>query len=84
MTKFKKTKLCSNVSIVRNSKLQILMQNLLSELEKKGMAKVQELRDSDSKQMIQSLQDIINDGNAEFYAANGRNMTYSEMRSTYG
>lgn len=60
------------------------MQNLLSELEKKGMAKVQELRDSDSKQMIQSLQDIINDGNAEFYAANGRNMTYSEMRSTYG
>jgi hypothetical protein len=60
------------------------MQNLLSELEKKGMAKVQELRDSDSKQMIQSLKDIINDGNAEFYAANGRNMTYSEMRSTYG
>lgn len=60
------------------------MQNLLSELEQKGMAKVQELRDSDSKQMIQSLQDIINDGNAEFYAANGRNMTYSEMRSTYG
>jgi len=48
------------------------------------MAKVQELRDSDSKQMIQSLKDIINDGNAEFYAANGRNMTYSEMRSTYG
>ena len=60
------------------------MQNLLSELEQKGMAKVQELRDSDSKQMIQSLQDIINDGNAEFYAATGRNMTYSEMRSTYG
>jgi len=60
------------------------MQNLLSELEQKGMAKVQELRDSDSKQMIQSLKDIINDGNAEFYAANGRNMTYSEMRSTYG
>ena len=60
------------------------MQNLLSELEQKGMAKVQELRDSNSKQMIQSLNDIINDGNAEFYAANGRNMTYSEMRSTYG
>ena len=60
------------------------MQNLLSELEQKGMAKVQDLRDSNSKQMIQSLNDIINDGNAEFYAANGRNMTYSEMRSTYG
>ncbi len=62
-------------------------QNLLSVLEKTGMEKVIELRDSKNKteeQVVQSLHDIINDGNAEFYAANGRNMTYSEMRSTYG
>jgi hypothetical protein len=59
----------------------------LSELEKTGMAKVIELRDSKNKteeQVVQGLHDIINDGNAEFYAAYGRNMTYSEMRSTYG
>lgn len=62
-------------------------QNLLSELEQTGMAKVNELRVSKNKteeQVVQGLQDIINDGNAEFYAAYGRNMTYSEMRSTYG
>jgi hypothetical protein len=59
----------------------------LSELEKTGMAKVNELRDSKNKteeQVVQGLHDIINDGNAEFYAAYGRNMTYGEMRSTYG
>lgn len=51
------------------------------------MAKVNELRDSKNKteeQVVQGLHDIINDGNAEFYAAYGRNMTYGEMRSTYG
>jgi len=59
----------------------------LSELEKTGMAKVIELCDSKNKteeQVVQGLHDIINGGNAEFYAAYGRNMTYSEMRSTYG
>ena len=59
----------------------------LSELEKTGMAKVNELRDSKNKteeQVVQGLHDIINDGNAEFYAAYGRTMTYGEMRSTYG
>jgi hypothetical protein len=60
---------------------------LLSDLEKTGMAKVIELRNSKNKteeQIVESLHDIINDGNAEFCAAYGRNMTYSEMRSTYG
>jgi len=60
---------------------------LLSDLEKTGMAKVIELCNSKNKteeQIVESLHDIINDGNAEFYAAYGRNMTYSEMRSTYG
>jgi hypothetical protein len=62
-------------------------QNVLSHLETTGMAKVAELFSSKNKtqeQVVQGLHDIINDGNAEFYAACGRNMTYCEMRSTYG
>jgi hypothetical protein len=77
----------STLDSMQQQQQQQQEQNLLSVLEKTGMEKVIELRDSKNKteeQVVQSLHDIINDGNAEFYAANGRNMTYSEMRSTYG
>ena len=31
-----------------------------------------------------TLLNIINEGNTQFHIANGRNMTYSEMRSMFG
>ena len=52
-------------------------------LEQDGMKKVEELFKTNNV-TENSLLNIINEGNDEFKSANGRNMTYSEMRSMFG
>lgn len=66
------------------SKLQIQQTpiNYLN-LEQDGMNKVEELFKTNNV-TENSLMNIINEGNDEFKSVNGRNMTYSEMRSMFG
>ena len=52
-------------------------------LEQDGMNKVEELFKTNNV-TENSLLNIITEGNDEFKSANGRNMTYSEMRSMFG
>ena len=52
-------------------------------LEQDGMHKVEELFNTNNVNE-NSLLNIINEGNDEFKSVNGRNMTYSEMRSMFG
>ncbi len=52
-------------------------------LEQDGMNKVEELFKTNNVN-DNSLMNIINEGNDEFKSVNGRNMTYSEMRSMFG
>ena len=52
-------------------------------LEQDGMNKVEELFKKNNV-TENSLLNIINEGNDEFKSVNGRNMTYSEMRSMFG
>ena len=52
-------------------------------LEQDGMNKVEELFKTNNVNQ-NSLLNIINEGNDEFKSVNGRNMTYSEMRSMFG
>ena len=52
-------------------------------LEQDGMNKVEELFKTNNV-TENSLLNIINEGNDEFKSVNGRNMTYSEMRSMFG
>ena len=52
-------------------------------LEQDGMNKVEELFKTNNV-TENSLMNIINEGNDEFKNVNGRNMTYSEMRSMFG
>lgn len=52
-------------------------------LEQDGINKVQELFKTNNV-TENSLLNIINEGNDEFKSVNGRNMTYSEMRSMFG
>jgi hypothetical protein len=52
-------------------------------LEQDGMNKVEELFKTNNVNE-NSLMNIINEGNDEFKSVNGRNMTYSEMRSMFG
>ena len=52
-------------------------------LEQDGMNKVEELFKTNNI-TENSLLNIINEGNDEFKSVNGRNMTYSEMRSMFG
>jgi len=52
-------------------------------LEKDGENRLNELINTNSL-TENSLMNIINDGNNEFKRANGRNLSYSELRSLYG
>jgi len=52
-------------------------------LEQEGMNMVQELLETNNVNE-NTLMHIINSGNDIFKDVNGRNMTYSEMRSLYG
>jgi len=56
---------------------------LMAHLEQEGERKVAELMRTDAVSE-KTLLNIIEQGNREFKAENGRNMTYSEMRSLYG
>ena len=56
---------------------------LLTVLEQEGERKVAELIKTNNVSE-ETLMAIINEGNDAFKSANGRNMTYSEMRSLYG
>jgi hypothetical protein len=55
----------------------------MKHLEEEGERKVDELMKSDNVSE-NTLLNIIDQGNDEFKAEHGRNMTYSEMRSLYG
>ncbi len=60
---------------------------LIKKLEKEGMEKTAELNSKeidDPNKMIQELTKIMTDGDKEFKEKTGRNMTYAEMRATYG
>jgi len=57
---------------------------LMEKLEKEGMDKVAGLSESGKAFDMNSLMDIINEGQDEFKKKEGRNMTYAEMRSLYG
>lgn len=52
-------------------------------LEQDGMNKVQKLMETNNVNE-DTLMAIIDGGNNQFLIANGRNMTYSEMRSMFG
>ena len=57
--------------------------NYYLNLEQDGMKKVEELFKTNNV-TENSLLNIITEGNDEFKSVNGRNMTYSEMRSMFG
>lgn len=59
------------------------LQELMSKLEKEGMQKVQNLHQTNSCN-IDTLTQIMKEGEEEFKQKTGRNMTYSEMRRMYG
>jgi hypothetical protein len=56
---------------------------VMAHLEQEGERKVAELMKTDNV-TEKTLLNIIEQGNHEFKAQHGRNMTYSEMRSLYG
>ncbi len=59
------------------------LQELMSKLEKEGMKKVQNLHNTNTCNM-DTLTQIMKEGEEEFKQKTGRNMTYSEMRRMYG
>ena len=64
------------------------LQKLMNKLEKEGENKVKELTKTeiinDPNKMIDSLLNIMKEGEKEFIQKTGKNMTYSEMRQMYG
>ncbi len=59
------------------------LQELMKKLEKEGMEKVQHLHHTNTCN-IETLDQIMKEGEEEFKEKTGRNMTYSEMRRMYG
>jgi hypothetical protein len=55
----------------------------MKKLEKEGMEKVQNLHNTNTCNM-DTLTQIMKEGEEEFKEKTGRNMTYSEMRRMYG
>jgi len=63
------------------------LQKLMNKLEKEGENKVKELMKTeinDPNKMIDSLLNIMKEGEKEFIQKTGKNMSYSEMRQLYG
>ncbi len=56
---------------------------VMKKLEKEGMQKVQKLHNTNTCNM-DTLTQIMKEGEEEFKQKTGRNMTYSEMRRMYG
>jgi hypothetical protein len=59
------------------------LNELMKKLEKEGMEKVQNLHNTNTCNM-DTLTQIMKEGEEEFKQNTGRNMTYSEMRRMYG
>lgn len=59
------------------------LNELMKKLEKEGMDKVQNLHKTNTCNM-DTLTQIMKEGEEEFKQKTGRNMTYSEMRRMYG
>jgi hypothetical protein len=59
------------------------LNELMKKLEKEGMQKVQNLHNTNTCNM-DTLTQIMKEGEEEFKQKTGRNMTYSEMRRMYG
>ncbi len=59
------------------------LNELMKKLEKEGMQKVQKLHESNTCNM-DTLTQVMKEGEEEFKQKTGRNMTYSEMRRMYG
>ena len=59
------------------------LNELMKKLEKEGMDKVQNLHNTNTCNM-DTLTQIMKEGEEEFKQKTGRNMTYSEMRRMYG
>ena len=59
------------------------LNELMKKLEKEGMEKVQQLHHTNTCNM-DTLTQIMKEGEEEFKQKTGRNMTYSEMRRMYG
>ncbi len=59
------------------------LNELMKKLEKEGMEKVQKLHNTNTCNM-DTLTQIMKEGEEEFKQKTGRNMTYSEMRRMYG
>lgn len=64
------------------------LKKLKLHLEKEGEQKVKELTVSEianeSTKMLESVKNIMKDGEKEFVKKTGRRMTYAEMREIYG
>jgi hypothetical protein len=64
------------------------LKKLKLHLEKEGGQKVEQLTTSDmiedSTKMLESVKNIMKDGEKEFVKKTGRRMTYAEMREIYG
>ena len=59
------------------------LNELMKKLEKEGMEKVQNLHKTNTCNM-DTLTQVMKEGEEEFKQKTGRNMTYSEMRRMYG
>jgi flagellar motor switch protein FliG len=59
------------------------LNEVMKKLEKEGMQKVQKLHNTNTCNM-DTLTQIMKEGEEEFKQKTGRNMTYSEMRRMYG
>jgi gas vesicle protein len=64
-------------------KKQDELNELMKKLEKEGMQKVQKLNETSNCNM-DTLTQVMKEGEEEFKQKMGRNMTYSEMRTMYG
>jgi gas vesicle protein len=59
------------------------LNELMKKLEKEGMDKVKKLNETSNCNM-DTLTQVMKEGEEEFKQNTGRNMTYSEMRRMYG
>jgi RNA-binding protein YhbY len=59
------------------------LQDVISKIEQEGLIKIQHLKDEKAL-TIESLTEILLEGEREFIQKMGRKMTYSEMRQAYG
>jgi hypothetical protein len=80
----KKVEIMERDPILEKAIIKIPDRELMEKLENEGMKKTAELWNKSTPFHINSLMDIMKEGTDEFKKKEGRNMTYSEMRSLYG